>query len=157
MRVLAPKIHSRLQEGGYWSLVGGTKAAWPALQARGRSPLVRWVCGGGNYSVDELACNPAGRDEVVETLKQNGFVFFAAQTFEPAQLFRNFDEFMRFAYHGGWLTPFLEMVGLHKASALTKWLLNRLVFPIKDHHNIEIVLARKAGQGSGVRGEDQVI
>ncbi len=146
MRALAPKIHQRLSEGGWWSLVGGTKAAWPALQARGQSPLLRrLVCGSGSYSVDELAMNPAGRDEVVATLKQNGFVVCAALTFEPSLLFRNFDEFIRFAYHGGWLTPFLEMIGLHKAGALTRWLLNRLVFPIQDHHNIEIVLARKAG------------
>src|SRR5262245_16820485 len=37
MSVLAPKIHSRLEEGGYWSLVGGTKAGWPALQRKANS------------------------------------------------------------------------------------------------------------------------
>ncbi len=32
MQVLAPKIWSRLEVGGYWSLVGGTKAGFPALR-----------------------------------------------------------------------------------------------------------------------------
>ena len=43
MRVLAPKIASRLKPGGYWSLVGGTKAAYPALQAKGDSRFLRWL------------------------------------------------------------------------------------------------------------------
>ena len=64
MSVLAPKIHARLKEGGYWSLVGGTKAAWPVLHSRARSPMVRCLCGGRSFSVDDLACNPAGREEV---------------------------------------------------------------------------------------------
>src|SRR5260370_31167042 len=32
MRVLAPLIWERLEAGGLWSLVGGTKAGFPALQ-----------------------------------------------------------------------------------------------------------------------------
>ena len=32
-----PKIAGRLKPGGYWSFVGGTKAAYPALQAKGDS------------------------------------------------------------------------------------------------------------------------
>jgi SAM-dependent methyltransferase len=147
MGVLAPKIHARLEEGGYWSLVGGTKAGWPALQAKARSRLLCWLCGGRTFSVDDLASNPAGRDEVVRTLELNGFAVRAAETFEPALKFRNFEEFMTFAYHGGWLTPFLESLGLHKAGALTKWLLNLFFFPVEDHHSIEIVLAQKVTPG----------
>ncbi len=145
MSVLAPKIHSRLAEGGYWSLVGGTKAGWPGLQAKANSRLLRWLCGGrGIVAVDDHACNPAGRDEeVVRTLEENGFAIRDVETFEPALKFKNFDEFMTFAYHGGWLTPFLESLGLHKASPATKWLLNLLYFPVQDHHSIEIVLAQK--------------
>ena len=43
MRVLAPKIAARLKPGGYWSLVGGTKAAYPAMQAKGDSAILRWL------------------------------------------------------------------------------------------------------------------
>jgi SAM-dependent methyltransferase len=144
LRVLAPKIGSRLEEGGYWSLVGGTRAGFPALQARANSKLLRRLCGGRALPVDDLVCNPAGRDEVVETLEINGFVVRAAETFEPPLTFRNLDQFMTFAYQGGWLTPFIEALGLHKAGVLTRLLLDGLFFPVKDHHSIEIILARKA-------------
>lgn len=143
MGVLAPKINARLKEGGYWSLVGGTKAAWPVLHARARSPMIRCLCGGRSFSVDDLACNPAGREEVVRTLEQNGFAVRSAETYEPALSFRDFDEFLAFAYHGGWLTHFIEKLGLHKANAMTKWMLNLTAFPVEDRHNIEIVLAQK--------------
>src|SRR5262249_7935642 len=39
MRVLAPQIARKLRSGGYWSLVGGTKAAYSALQAKGDSKV----------------------------------------------------------------------------------------------------------------------
>src|SRR5262249_40887350 len=143
MSVLAPKIHARLKEGGHWSLVGGTRAAWPALHARARSPMVRCLCGGRTFTFDQLACNPAGRDEVVRTLERNGFAVRRAETFEPTLRFRDFDEFLGFAYHGGWLTPFVEELGLHKAGAVKKWMLNLSTFPVEDRHNIEIVLAQK--------------
>ena len=141
--VLAPKIWGRLEEGGYWSLVGGTKAGFPALQAKVRSKLLRWYVGGGSLSVDDVVCNPAGREEVVEALESNGFAVREAETFEPALHFHNFDEFMAFAYRGGWLTPFIEALGLHKAAALTRWLMDRFFFPADDHHSIEVVLAQK--------------
>ena len=37
---------------------------------------------------------------------------------------------MEFAYRGGWLTPLIESLGLHKAGVVKRWLLNRLVFPV---------------------------
>jgi SAM-dependent methyltransferase len=143
LRVLAPKIHARLEEGGYWSLVGGTKAGYPALQARANSKLLRWLCGGRTFAVDDLACNPAGRDEVVRTLEGHGFAVRAAETFEPQLRFRDLDEFLEFGYRGGWLTPFIETLGLHRAGAVKRFLMNRLFFPARDNHSIEIVLARK--------------
>ncbi len=36
MRVLAPKIANRLRPGGYWSLVGGTKAAYRGHPGQGK-------------------------------------------------------------------------------------------------------------------------
>jgi SAM-dependent methyltransferase len=116
MRVLAPKIWDRLEEGGFWSLVGGTKAAYPVLQRKADS---------------------------CKTLEANGFEICEAETFEPALAFKDFDEFMEYAYTGGWLTPIIESVGLQKSSDFTRWLLNRFIFPFTDHHSITIVLARK--------------
>jgi hypothetical protein len=66
-----------------------------------------------------------------------------AETFEPAVHFKNFQEFMDFGYHGGWLTPFIEALGLHKVRAMTRLMLNLFAFPVHDHHSVEIVLARK--------------
>jgi SAM-dependent methyltransferase len=144
MSVLAPKIWKRLAEGGYWSLIGGTKAGFPALQAGANSKLVRWLGGGGNgFSVDEIVCNPADESEVVRVLQSHGFAVRELQTFEPPLKFRNFDEFMDFAYRGGWLTPFIDRLGLQNAGALTRTLLNWFFFPVDDHHSIEIVLAQK--------------
>jgi hypothetical protein len=50
---------------------------------------------------------------------------------------------MEFGYRGGWLTPLIESMGLHRAGPITRWLLNRLAFPISDSHNIVIALGRK--------------
>jgi SAM-dependent methyltransferase len=143
MRVLAPLIWERLEEGGFWSLVGGTKAGFPALQAKANGKLVRRLYGGKKLDVDDIVCNPAGRDEVVRTLEENGFAVRACETFEPPLTFRNLNQFMDFAYRGGWLTPFVETVGLHKAGLMTRLMMNWFFFPVKDHHSIEIVLAQK--------------
>jgi hypothetical protein len=146
LRVLAPKVHERLDEGGCWSLVGGTKAGFPALRAKATSGPARWLSGGAGLPIDSLVCNPAGREEVVATLEENGFEVRDAETFEPALRFRNLRDFMDFGYRGGWLTPFIEALGLHQAGLAKRLLLNLFVFPITDHHTIEIVLAQKAGR-----------
>jgi SAM-dependent methyltransferase len=143
---LAPKVWSRLDDGGYFSLVGGTTAGFPALQAKAASRPARWLAGGNGLVIDELVCNPAGRDEVVRTLADSGFAVRAAETFEPALRFRNFREFMDFGYRGGWLTPFLETLGLHRAGLTKRLLLNLFFFPMHDHHSIEIVLAQKVNR-----------
>jgi SAM-dependent methyltransferase len=143
--VLAPKICGRLARGGYWSLVGGTKAGFPALRKKASGRAARLLFGGRSLGVDDLVCNPADRDEVVQTMERNGFAVRECVTFTPRLDFRNFDEFMRFAYYGGWLTPFIESLGLHTAGRVARAAVNALFFPAQDHHCIEIVLAQKIG------------
>jgi SAM-dependent methyltransferase len=145
MAVLAPKIHRRLAVGGYWSFVGGTMAAFPELQKIARGRVGRWLYGGAPLSVGDLVVNPAGRDEIVGTLTSHGYVVRECETFTPGFEFRNLDEFLEFAYYGSWLTPFVEKLGLHRASFLMRVALNLFVFPVRDHHCIEIVLAQKVG------------
>jgi SAM-dependent methyltransferase len=143
MRVLAPKIANRLKPGGSWSLVGGTKGAYPAMQAKGGSQILRWLSGVGSRKVDDTVLNPADLQEVVEMMTAHGFDVRFGETFQPALAFNDFDEFMTFGYRGGWLTPLIESLGLDKAGAIKRWLLNRLVFPVTDSHNIVIALGRK--------------
>ncbi len=143
MRVLVPKIWHRLGDGGYWSFVGGTKNGYPALQAAADSRLLRWWFGAAANPIDGMFCNPTDQDEVVGTFEANGFAVCAVETFEPALQFRDFAEFMEFAYQGGWLTHIVESMGMHRMGPLARWLLNRLYFPIHDHHSIVIALARK--------------
>jgi SAM-dependent methyltransferase len=145
VEVLAPKIHARLAPGGCWSLVGGTTAGFPALQAVARGRVGRWLYGGPTPAAADVVCNPAGRDEVVRTLTAHGFAVRACETFAPAFHFQDLDAFLAFAYYGGWLTPLVEGLGLHKAGWLTRAALNTFVFPVRDHHSIEIVLAQKDG------------
>ena len=74
----------------------------------------------------------------------------AGETFKPALEFNDFDQFMEFGYRGGWLTPLIEAMGLHRAGPVKRWLLNRLAFPVKDSHNIVIALGRKHERESTV-------
>jgi ubiquinone/menaquinone biosynthesis C-methylase UbiE len=143
MRVLAPQIARRLKPGGYWSLIGGTKAAYKALQAKGDSRLLRWLSGAGSRRMDDTVLNPADLREVTETMAAHGLEVRQGETFEPALNFDNFDAFMEFGYRGGWLTPLIESMGLNEASRAKRWLINRLIFPVKDSHNIVIALGRK--------------
>jgi ubiquinone/menaquinone biosynthesis C-methylase UbiE len=143
MRVLAPKIARRLKVGGYWSLVGGTKAAYPALQAKGNSQLLRWLTGAGSRKVDDTVLNPANLQEVADTMGAHRFEVCSGETFQPILEFNDFDQFMTFAYRGGWLTPLIDSLGLHRAGSMKRWLLNRFIFPVVDAHNIVIALGRK--------------
>src|SRR5262249_46999296 len=145
MDVLAPKIHSRLADGGYWSLVGGTKAGFPALQKVARGRLGRWLYGGPPPALDDPVCNAAGRGEGVAARTAHRFAVREGETLTPGFEFKNLNEFLAFAYYGGWLTPFIEGLGLHKAGPLTRAVLNTFVFPIRDQHSIEVVLAQKVG------------
>jgi ubiquinone/menaquinone biosynthesis C-methylase UbiE len=143
MRLLAPQIARRLKPGGYWSLIGGTKAAYPALQAKGNSKLLRWLSGAGSRAMDDTVLNPADLGEVATTMDAHGFDVRRGETFEPALTFEDFDSFMEFGYRGGWLTPLIESMELQKAGLAKRWLLNRVAFPVKDAHNIVIALGRK--------------
>jgi SAM-dependent methyltransferase len=142
LTVLAPKIRAKLADGGRWSIVAGTKAGFPELQRKAASPYLRWMFGGQSLQVDALVCNPADRTEVATTLKGEGFAAPECETFAPEVRFANLDEFLEFAYRGGWLTPFVEALGLHEASWPVRTFLNTCVFPIKDHHSIAIALAQ---------------
>ena len=141
--VLAPKIWDRLGGGGCWSLIGGTKQGFPGLQSKANSRILRWAFGGKKLEVDEVVCNPADRAELVQTLEQSGFAIRECETFRPEIRFADLNEFLVFAYYGGWLTPFVEALGLHQARAVLRLVLNTFVFPISDHHCIEVVLAQK--------------
>jgi SAM-dependent methyltransferase len=143
MSVLGPKIWDRLEEGGCWSLAGGTKGSYPALQAKANSKFLRWLAGAGSRTIEDSFINPADLRDVVRTLESQGFEVCEQETFEPELDFRNFNDFMDYAYRGGWLTPAIETIGLHKAGWFKRWAINRLIFPIKDHHSIAITLARK--------------
>jgi SAM-dependent methyltransferase len=141
--VLAPKVWNRLEEGAYWSYLGATKQSFPGLQAKAQSKVLRWLTGAPKLDVDKALPSPANRQEVLDTLERHGFVVRQCETFEPRVFFRNLDDFLEFAYYGGWLAPFIEAAGLHKAGFFLRFLLNRLVFPMEDHHCIEIHLAQK--------------
>jgi hypothetical protein len=118
-------------------------AGFPRLRAKADGRLVRMIYGRRPAPVETIACNPAGPEEVARTLRQHGFAVRASETFTPRVRFADFEAFMDFAYRGGWLTPFIEAMGLHHAGAVTRAALNWLLFPIEDHHHIEVVLAQK--------------
>jgi SAM-dependent methyltransferase len=144
LEVLAPKIHSRLEVGGYWSYVGATMSAYPTLQAKANNALLRWWFGGGKpLDLNNKVTSPANRQEIFATLERHGFVVRQCETFQPKLVFNNMDEFLDYTYWGGWLTPYIESIGLHKVGPVTRFLLNRLFFPMTDHHSIEIHLAQK--------------
>lgn len=139
---LAPLIYKRLKPGGYWSFVGSSKRAYPQLTARANSPMLRMLFGGAKLSLDDMLC-PDHEDDLRGTLASVGLDVVTTDTFEPELQFRNFDEFMEYAYRGGWLTPFIEELGLQHAGRTTRALLNLIAFPVTDHHNILMGLARK--------------
>jgi SAM-dependent methyltransferase len=140
---LAPKVWAKLDRGGLWSVVGGTKAGFPVLQDKANGKLLRTLFGIKTFDVGDYVCNPADQAEVADTLGRHGFAVLACETFSPALSFKDLSEFLEFAYYGGWLTPFVEAVGLHKAGPVLRWLLNRFVFPVRDQHRIVIALGQK--------------
>ena len=139
---LAPRIFQRLRPGGLWSFVGAGKAAYPTLRSKADSAVVRAVCGGSELSLDNMIV-PDDEPHLLQQLESTGFEVITSETFEPDLHFRNMDEFMEFAYTGGWLTPFIEELGLQDIGRTTKTLLNAVVFPIRDHHSVLLALARK--------------
>ena len=139
---LAPRLYDRLAPGGVWSFVGGLSGGYPALQKKAGHPVVRALAGGKAPDLGGLL-TPADTPAVEAVCREHGFEVAAAETFRPALDFPDFDSFMTFAYHGGWLTPFLERMGVQNFGRFARWALDRAVFPVEDHHEIGIVLARK--------------
>lgn len=140
---IAPEVHAKLKPGGVWSFVGGASDGYPELRRLANTALPRWLAGGRTLDLSDLN-TPENLDEVVKLMEQSGFTVVEAATFEPRLEFTNFDEFMAFAWRGGWLTPYVESLGLHQAGRFKRFLLDQCVFPVSDVHRIVIALARKA-------------
>jgi SAM-dependent methyltransferase len=145
MDELATKIWDRLAPGGYWSLVGGTKGGFPVLRSKAESKAARTLFGGNSVDVDDRVCNPADRAEVLQSFEAHGFDVRRCETFTPRLDFKNLDEFLAFAYYGGWLAPFVEALGLHRIQGAMKAAVDAAFFPVTDYHSIEIALAKKDG------------
>lgn len=139
---VAPRIFAKLDAGGVWSFVGGTTAGYSELHRRAGHPLIKLLFGSGAPDLQGMIC-PNSEQQIVDVLKKNGFEILSSETFEPELRFRDFATFMEYGYHGGWLTPFIEHIGLHKAKRWQQAILNRLVFPVVDHHNIVLAVARR--------------
>jgi len=142
---LAPRIFAKLKPGGYWSFVGGTSGGFPGLQRKAGSRLVQLIGHGRKFSREKLL-TPADHAAVTTCFSRYGFETRSSQLFEPELYFEDFDEFLEFAYHGGWLTPFVENLGLHKANPFLRKLLTALVFPMRDCHRIVVGLARRPSE-----------
>ena len=77
-----PRSPAGSRPGGYWSLVGGTKAAYPRLQAKGDSKLLRWLTGIGSRKMDDTVLNPANLAGGRRHMKAHGLEA-AGETFSP--------------------------------------------------------------------------
>ena len=113
------------------------------LARESQSKLLQVAFGFQGFKVSELVSNPANEQAVAAELDQHGFTVRACETFRPSLSFKNFKEFLDFGYYGGWLTPFIEALDLHKAAPSCPGILNRFVFPVQDHHSIVIAVAQK--------------
>jgi hypothetical protein len=145
---LAPQVWDKLTPGGHWSFVGGTSAGYPELQRKANSPMLRVLFKGRRVRLDDLLTPPTTRD-AAQAVHSLGFEVLHEETFMPELRFGDFDEFMEFAYQGGWLTPLIEELGLHQASPALRAVLNKLAFPLNDCHKIAVILARKPSATPG--------
>lgn len=139
---LAPRIWNKLKPGGWWSFVGGTGAGYRALREKANNPLLRLLLGGRKVSLDDLIL-PADQAAVMTAFSMHRFQVCDSRTFRPELHFPDFDRFMDFAYHGGWLTPFVEEAGLPRVGKSARMILNKFFFPLHDHHCIVLALGRK--------------
>jgi len=140
---LAPRIFDRLSPDGYWSFLGATSTAYPELQKMANSRLVHGLFGAGEMDVSKDVPTPENTADACGQLKDQGFVIASAETYRPELNFPDFQSFMEYGYHGGWLTPFIEKLRLQDAGWATQKLVNFLIFPIRDHHHIAAIVARK--------------
>ncbi|MGC3967867.1 MAG: hypothetical protein QM775_10995 [Pirellulales bacterium] len=139
---LAPRIFAKLRPGGYWSFLGAVSSAYPQLQKKANSKLLRFVARGRKIRADDLL-TPRGGEAVADCFRRHGFEICSLEVAQPALHFSDFDAFMEFGYHGGWLTPFIEAVGLQNAKPWLKTVLNMLVFPLDDEHHVAVGLSRR--------------
>ena len=139
---LATEIFDKLAPGGYWSYVGGTMGGYRELQKRAANPLLKLFFGGRTPTLQGMIA-PTNLSEVQTRLHAAGFEIIQSETWEPELQFPDFDTFLEYGYHGGWLTPFIEELELHRAPRWQRMLLNMLVFPVTDHHSIAMAVARK--------------
>ncbi|MEZ6060959.1 MAG: hypothetical protein R3C19_11405 [Planctomycetaceae bacterium] len=139
---LAPRVFQKLKPGGYLTLLGATGEAFPVLRRKASGKILQLVFRGRKPDLANLI-TPANAGEVADQLLRNGFEIIRLELLEPELRFANFDDFMEFAYHGGWLTPFIEDIGLHQARPALRKLLNSFVFPVRDQHRIVSALVRR--------------
>jgi SAM-dependent methyltransferase len=141
--LLAPQVTNKLKAGGWWTFVGGTRQGFPVLQAKANSEFFQELFDTSGFDVGQFVCNPTDEQTVVAELKRNGLAVRACETFRPTFRFQDLTEFLEFAYYGGWLTPFIESLGLDQPTPLVRTLLNQFFFPVRDQHAIVIALAQK--------------
>jgi len=144
---LAAEVFAKLAPGGYWSYVGGTMGGYRELQKRATNPLLKLFFGGRTPTLQGMIA-PADLTEVQTRLTAAGFEIVQSETWEPELQFPDFDTFIDYGYRGGWLTPFIEELNLHRAPRWQRMLLNALVFPVTDHHSIAMAVARKPLQAA---------
>ncbi|MBA4018918.1 MAG: class I SAM-dependent methyltransferase [Pirellula sp.] len=142
MEHLAPRIWNKLQPGGYWSFLGAVSSAYPTLQKKARSKLLRFLGRGRKFEARDLL-TPVDCNAISDCFQRHGFEVCSLELARPKLEFADFDAFMEFAYHGGWLTPFIEAIGLQNAKPWLKSMLNMLVFPLSDEHHVAVGLARR--------------
>ena len=143
---IAPKIWDKLRPGGYWSFVGATSSAYPGLQKKASSRLIQMLLGNKRLELNGLI-TPKDQLEVESIALGAGFEICQLETDEPNLHFRNFDDFLQFSYQGGWLTPYIESLGLQNARPSLRMMLNTFVFPMRDHHTIVLGLMEKPSDG----------
>jgi SAM-dependent methyltransferase len=142
LATLAPMVSAKLAAGGQWSYLGGLSEGYPELQRIAEGRIVKWLLGGGKFSLSQLL-TPANTDAVVTLLEAEGLEILEASTLELPLQFDTFQQFMRFAYDDGWLTPILQELGVDRLRPAFRAVLDRLAFPVSDRHLVAAVLARK--------------
>src|SRR4029077_20314368 len=63
LHVLTPKGCRRLEDGGYWSYLRATKGAYPNLQAKANSKILRWLLRAPPFDINAAVPCPTGRQE----------------------------------------------------------------------------------------------
>ncbi|MCA9072853.1 MAG: class I SAM-dependent methyltransferase [Planctomycetaceae bacterium] len=137
------RIWDRLSPGGYWSFLGATKSAYPALQNIANGKLVKRLFGASDGDIVETGHSPDNLEQAQSEIEQKGFEICDSKDFRPELIFANFEAFMEYAYYGGWLTPYVEGLGLQQIGWPMKKLVNLLIFPLQDYHHVAAVVARK--------------